>query len=74
MHAYRDAIRSPDNQRIVRFAATLYPGPTEEYGTDLAAVRAWPGEEQSLHAFIERRLGQRLANFSLLERQAPGSP
>ena len=43
MHAYRDAIRGPDNANVVRFAATIYPGQSIWYGQDIAALGAQPG-------------------------------
>ncbi len=42
MHAYRDAIRGPDNAHVVRFAATIYPGESILYGQDIAALGALP--------------------------------
>jgi predicted component of viral defense system (DUF524 family) len=45
MHAYRDAIRDETGRRVVRFAATLYPGKTKIYGEGLSAIRLYPGEE-----------------------------
>lgn len=64
MHAYRDAIRGPDGQQVVRFAATLYPGPTEVFGNALAAVRAWPGEEQGLRNFVRAQVGRQLQKMT----------
>jgi hypothetical protein len=43
MHAYRDAIRSPDGTRPVQLAAILYPGPDEWFGDGIAALAALPG-------------------------------
>ena len=39
MHSYRDAIRDPLGEHLVRFAATLYPGRTQCYGRD--SMTAW---------------------------------
>lgn len=52
MHAYRDAIRNTDGQRVVSLAATLYPGATKWYGSDVAALRAYPGEAHGLEAEV----------------------
>lgn len=43
MYAYRDAIRDVDDQHVVQYAAVLYPGATQTYGDDVAAIRAYPG-------------------------------
>lgn len=45
MHAYRDAIRDAANERVVRSAAILYPGPTVAFGREVAALRAYPSAE-----------------------------
>jgi predicted component of viral defense system (DUF524 family) len=44
MHSYRDAIRDEAGGHIVRFAAILYPGPTEVFEDGLAAIHADPGD------------------------------
>jgi hypothetical protein len=48
MHAYRDAIRTPKHGRVVRYAATLYPGPQVAYGEGLEALPARPDEPKAL--------------------------
>lgn len=48
MHAYRDAIREPDQRRVVASAVTLYPGPGEQYGPGIAALPARPDELEEL--------------------------
>ena len=48
MHAYRDAIRDDADRRPVRYAATLYPGPTEKFGRQVAALQAHPLHTRSL--------------------------
>jgi hypothetical protein len=53
MHAYRDAIRGPEGEAVVRYATTLYPGKTVEYGNGLAALRMYPGEEDRLRTRLE---------------------
>lgn len=61
MHAYRDSIRDAGGERVVRFAATLYPGVDCAYGEGLAAIQARPGDGEALRlriaAEIERALG-----------------
>ena len=49
MHAYRDAIRDASGTHVVRFAATLYPGQSTRYESDVAALRMYPGEQADLH-------------------------
>ena len=44
MHTYRDAIWDVDDQHVVQYAAVLYPGATQTYDDDVAAIRAYPGE------------------------------
>ncbi len=44
MHSYRDAIRDEGGEHVVRFAAILYPGPTELFEDGLAAIHAEPGD------------------------------
>ncbi len=48
MHSYRDAIRDPLGEHLVRFAATLYPGRTQCYGREVAAISAVPGQDDEL--------------------------
>ena len=48
MHAYRDAIRDGEQQRIVQYAAILYPGKHIYYGEGIEALEAYPGSELSL--------------------------
>ena len=52
MHAYRDAIRHVAGERVVVYAATLYPGPETRYGDGIEALSARPLDSASL----ERRL------------------
>ncbi len=58
MHAYRDAIRNRDGTHVVRYAAILYPGPTETYGDGLAALHADPADEAELRYELERELAR----------------
>ncbi len=48
MHAYRDAIRDETGIRVVRYAAILYPGPHVEFGSEIAALPAYPSSEGAL--------------------------
>lgn len=58
MHAYRDSIQDINGNRVVEFAATLYPGDTIFYDKGLAAIRLIPSEEdnQELVTILERIL------------------
>jgi predicted component of viral defense system (DUF524 family) len=56
MHAYRDAIRGAGGQRVVRYAATLYPGPTETFSEGLEAIGARPGRTGALSTAMRRIL------------------
>jgi len=56
MHAYRDAIRDESGKRVVKYAAILYPGQNEVFDHGLAALRAYPGEEDELLLAIKERL------------------
>jgi len=53
MHAYRDAIRDARDRRVVRFAATMYPGPTMRWGEGIAALRAHPADPAALDAAVD---------------------
>jgi hypothetical protein len=53
MHAYRDAIRDQTGTRVVRYAATRYPGAEKHYAEGLEALSAYPGLEKSLEEKIE---------------------
>lgn len=48
MHAYRDAIRDREQQRIVQYAAIMYPGEYIHFDDGLEALNAYPGLELSL--------------------------
>ncbi len=56
MHAYRDATRGEEGERLVHYAAILYPGPSVRYVKGLEALSAYPGTESAL----ERRIGELL--------------
>lgn len=53
MHAYRDAIRDREQQRVVQYAAILYPGPDQFYGDGIEALQAYPGMETSLQERLQ---------------------
>lgn len=61
MHAYRDAIRDKAGRRVVRFAATLYPGITKTYGEGLSAIRLQPGEETETTTRVQAAVRRLLA-------------
>jgi hypothetical protein len=48
MHTYRDSIRDECGRRVVEYAATLYPGPSQYFGDSLAALGAIPGDVAQL--------------------------
>ena len=61
MHAYRDAIRGPSDERVVRYAAILYPGPAIQYGDRIEALPARPLEAEHFDRELERVLEGALA-------------
>jgi predicted component of viral defense system (DUF524 family) len=52
MHAYRDAIRTNTEERIVTYAAILYPGPEERYGDGIEALSSRPLDPRTLQARV----------------------
>jgi hypothetical protein len=56
MHAYSDAIRDGAARRVVRSASVLFPGESDTYGKQIAAIRARPGEREQLAADLQERL------------------
>jgi predicted component of viral defense system (DUF524 family) len=48
MHAYRDAIRDSNYERVVTTAAILYPGPATRYGDGIEALSAIPSHPEPL--------------------------
>lgn len=60
MHTYRDAIRDQSNQRVVRCAATLYPGPSIHYAQGIEAISADPEHvgrlEERVSAILQEAL------------------
>lgn len=48
MHAYRDAIRDRDGERVVDYAAILYPGPEVRFPPGIEALTADPSRPELL--------------------------
>ena len=48
MHAYRDAIRGDGGMQVIDYAAILYPGPSQHFGDNVAALQAVGGLEATL--------------------------
>ncbi len=61
MHAYRDAIRDHNEDRVVRYAAIMYPGPHVRYSPGLEALPANPEDVASLQARARAVLGEALS-------------
>jgi hypothetical protein len=61
MHSYRDAIRDDMGDHIVRFAAILYPGPTERFEEGLAAIHADPRDADGARGTIRDALSAAIA-------------
>lgn len=71
MHAYRDAIRGIDGRRVVRYAATMYPGPVHSYFDGLEALSANPERSEELELLLAERITRWIeANASAEERLA----
>jgi predicted component of viral defense system (DUF524 family) len=70
MHAYRDAIRDEQDERVVVSAAILYPGPSQEYGAGIAAIEARPLDGRSLQTAVGDLLR---AGFEATTSPPPGS-
>jgi PD-(D/E)XK nuclease superfamily/Domain of unknown function (DUF2357) len=70
MHAYRDAIISAaTGERVVRYAAILYPGPSFSYGDGIAALSAHPEHPEAIRSMVldalaDIRLRSRLLNMN----------
>jgi hypothetical protein len=56
MHAYRDAIRDGHGRRVVRYAATLYPGISVDFGDAIGAIRMYPGDEAAIQDHVRRQV------------------
>ena len=61
MHSYRDAIRNEAGERVVQYAAILYPGETVLFHKGLNAIRSYPGDEEG-EAFLEGMILKALNN------------
>ncbi len=61
MHAYRDAIRDVDGNRPVAFAGVFYPGGSIDYGNEIGALSARPGQCDSMRKSIREIVEKRLA-------------
>jgi hypothetical protein len=65
MHAYRDAIRDRDGERVVEYAAILYPGPEQIFPEGIEALSARPGAiEYPLRDRLESTLSQALSSVA----------
>ncbi|HSU17509.1 nuclease domain-containing protein [Longimicrobium sp.] len=62
MHAYRDAIRTPEGNRVVRCAAILYPGPPVRYNGGIEAISAVPEHDASIRERLHAILSSALSN------------
>ena len=60
MHAYRDAIRVEGGERVVEYAAILYPGPSKDFGGNVAALGAVAGREARLRKELDKISGSAL--------------
>jgi len=61
MHAYRDAIRNADGERVVDYAAILYPGPGRRFDPGLCALSAVPDNAAGLRADLRQVLSAAVA-------------
>jgi predicted component of viral defense system (DUF524 family) len=61
MHAYRDAIRTADNARVVRYAAILYPGAEVRYPPGIEALITDPSRSEELRARLRSVIGEAIA-------------
>ena len=53
IHAYRDAIRWHGGKQAIDFAAILYPGPSQQFGDNVAALQAVGGHEGRLRMELD---------------------
>ena len=60
MHAYRDAIRGEEGERLVEYAAILYPGSPRYFGDNIAALQAVGGCEARLRMELNEVLARAL--------------
>jgi hypothetical protein len=64
MHAYRDAIRNDREERLIEYAAILYPGPETRYGDGIEALCANPTQTDPLDLRLRGVLTDALATFA----------
>jgi predicted component of viral defense system (DUF524 family) len=60
MHAYRDAIRTGNEERAVKYAAILYPGPETRFGDGIEALPAQPLQPRALQSRLREVLAAAL--------------
>ena len=77
MHAYRDAIRDDAGDRVVVYAAILYPGPAQEFRGGIEALSAHPGVSQTnlrnrLMTLVDSSLKPTAAQVADIPRQGTG--
>jgi hypothetical protein len=61
MHTYHDAIQDSEGNKVVNYAAILYPGCYESYSnSEIEALPAYPGAEDKLITRIHRILSKAL--------------
>jgi hypothetical protein len=61
MHAYRDAIRTVDGERVVHYAAILYPGPEVRYPPGIEALTADPARPGLLRQRLRSVLAEAIS-------------
>jgi len=61
MHAYRDAIRTLSGERVVSYAAILYPGPEVRYPPGIEALKADPLRPELLRERLRSVLSAAIA-------------
>jgi hypothetical protein len=61
MHAYRDAIRAPDGERVVNYAAILYPRPGVRFPPGIEALTADPLQPELLRERVRSVLSAAIA-------------
>ena len=60
MHAYRDAIRGVGGRQAIEYAAILYPGHSQHFGNNVAALQAVGGQEARLRMELDAVLASAL--------------
>lgn len=72
MHAYRDAIRDRNGNRVVQFAGIIYPGPDHSFRDDIFALCGMPGDSHRLRNAVRQIISTALTSCdSSLEVSAP---